>query len=364
MYFTGGLEDNEEPKEILQVDDVDYVVSDKFKTMLRDSFIDWGTFLEIYEDNITYTSMFDQIIKILNVKNDDLLKDVMLPLVKKIYELPAEAHLACLMKQFMVYEPISIAIQSLFMLLKNHYEYLIERFITGRNKYINDNDITAQTNDWDALLDKWYKFDDEFNLQSSSLILLMLNPPNHIDSGIHFDLPKNIKLKNGKVDNEASNLMDKLQSSITKFSYPGFCPKVPKERIAKLLQFPVMEFIKATKHFLPKEIFPNYQQLEKTISEIEKKLPPKPIIKNNIKKETPPSKLTKFLNDQHERKKIKGEDDAHIEKQKIKLVKWYMHHILEYRKKLLPYGKLYENYYIAVARNLTEITEAIKKEFL
>ena len=41
MYKIGGLEPSTEESKTLDVDGIKYVVSDKFKSMLRDSFIDW-----------------------------------------------------------------------------------------------------------------------------------------------------------------------------------------------------------------------------------------------------------------------------------------------------------------------------------
>ena len=136
MYKTGGLEPSDKKSTTLSINDINYVISDRFRSMLRDSLIDWGTFLEVYHDNISYTLLFDQMVKLLNIKENENLREFMIPLIKKIYHLPAEAHLACMLKQFMVHEPISLTIHSLFTTIKLHYEYIVELFINVRNKYI------------------------------------------------------------------------------------------------------------------------------------------------------------------------------------------------------------------------------------
>jgi hypothetical protein len=69
MYKTGGLETTPDTaSDILRVDDIDYVVSNKFKTLLRDSFVNWGTFLEIYKKSIPDSVLFEQVVKLLDVE--------------------------------------------------------------------------------------------------------------------------------------------------------------------------------------------------------------------------------------------------------------------------------------------------------
>ena len=60
MYATGGLEPSDTPDGTYQIDGVNYMLSEKFKSQLRNSIIDWGTFLEIYHNNI-YFNFFSSI---------------------------------------------------------------------------------------------------------------------------------------------------------------------------------------------------------------------------------------------------------------------------------------------------------------
>jgi hypothetical protein len=328
MYKTGGLEPSEDKPETLSIEGINYVVSDKFKTMLRDSFIDWGTFLEIYKANMNDSTMFDQIIKLLNVKDNENLRDTMLPLVKKIYQLPASAHMICMVKQFMIYEPVSMAAHALFTAIKKHFEEIVERYIAARNKYINLQDTKDKVNDINELVKYWSEMNISYNLDTSSVILLFINPPQGIKSELH------IKIKGIP---ESSM----LKRAIKHFHYPGFCPKVPHKRLAGLLTFPVNEFIKTIKKIDPEAKFPNYTLLEKRTKEILHTLGDKPEIPDDYKRQQPPKDIT----------------------EKIELIKWYVDEILNLRKSLLKYGREYEKYYANHAKILTDLTDIIKTEF-
>lgn len=330
MYKTGGLETTpDKPSDILRVDDVDYIVSDKFKTLLRDSFVDWGTFLDIYKKNISDSIMFEQVIKLLDVKETENLRDVMIPLVKKIYNLPAESHMSCMLKQFMLYEPVSIALHAVFTTIKLHYEYLIETFIKARNTYITTNKTKDKLNDLDTLMKFWADLNNQYDLDTSSLLLLFINPPKGLKNELHY-----------KLKGTHEKTMESLKSAMKKFRYPGFCPKVPQERLAKLLEFPVIEITKAIKALDPDAKFPNYEFLEKTIRDKLSNVVAKPVVKDTYERKTPPKDLGK-----------------------IDLVRWYVDEILSLRKSLLPYGKAYEEYYSNHAKILTEINDIIKAEF-
>lgn len=329
MYKTGGLEQDAEDVKTMSVDGITYVVSDKFRSMLRDSFIDWGTFLEVYNKNLDYVNMFDQITKLLNIKENENLRDFMIPLVKKIYHLPADAHMACMLKQFMIYEPVSISIHSLFTTIKQHFESLVEHFLNIRNLYIMNNQLGDKPNDYQKLLHRWHDMNSTYNLETSSIILLFLNPPSGLKSGLNFSVT-------GKED-----VINPLKIAVKKFKYEGFCHKVPHKRLISLLEFPVNDFIVAIKALNPSAVFPDYSFLEKSIMTALKSLPKKPVITDKIKREVPPKKL-----------------------ESLELAKWYVDAILDLRKNLLPDGKKYEDYFILHAEILKGINEMVKKEFL
>ena len=73
-----------------------------------------------------------------------------------------------------------------------------------------------------------------------------------------------------------------------------------------------------------------------------KNKPKKPLIKDDIKRKKLPNKN-------------KGE--------RIETIKWYMKEILLLRKKLLPLGSKFEDYYIKLSENINEINDFLKFEF-
>jgi hypothetical protein len=348
MYCTGGLEPCETDRnESLLVDGTDYIITDKFKTMLRDSLIDWGTFLEVYHDDMNNENIFKQVINLLYVKETKNLKGHMLPLVKKIYDLPANLHMNCMLTQFNIYEPISITIRQLFNTIKHHYEHIVERFIIIRNEFIINNKLHNKSNDWNTLISNWKKSNTKYKLCSSSPILLFLNPSNNMKSGIYYQI-------DGK-----EKIIESLKLNIEKFKYNGFCPKVPIKRLHDLLRFPINIFVNVIKDIRPDEKLPDYKGIETMITNILKEHPNKPIIKDDIKRNYPPSSLISEAKlDQ------KTSSSKVIKEARIKLMNYYVTQILDYRKQLLPYGQEYEEYYLQSAKLINNITEILKKKLI
>lgn len=333
MYCIGGLEDNDDEYPSYVLGGNEYLLADKFKTMLRDSLIDWGSFLEVYEDEMNSDVMFKQIIKLLNIKDNNNLNNMLVPILKKIYNLPAKSHMACLLKQFMLYEPVSISIQMLFSTLKNHYEYIVHLFIKSRNKFIDENKIANKTNTWEELLDKWNIDIEKNQIDTSSIILFMLNTPDNIKQRIYYETS----------DKEVDNVIKILIDKVKRFKYPGFCPKVPHERLEKLLKFPLYEFVNAIKILDPEIEFPDYKKLESEINSL---------LENKIDKpEIPDIKIEPI--DENKIEKIKNNE--------LEIAKLYVSEILEYRKKLLPIGQKYEQYYVDTAKLLDTINNTINK---
>lgn len=377
--MTGGLRDARDPKlEIVRIDDTNYVFNDKFKTMLRDNILDWSYFLEVYHDNIDNALLFDEIVKLLNVKdarNDDL-RASMLPLVKQIYDLPPEAHVICMMKQYEIYEPISIAIHNLFNILKHHFENIIRVFIDERNKFLTENKhFTGKLNpSLDALLEEWQSINTLHELDSSSVALLFLNWPKKLvnveqtaDNTVQFALKFNAKAKQIARNNTRNNTPDadqnadesadqntvlhaaeQLERAVSKFKYQGFCARVPRERLVALLTFPLNEFVLAINTMNPEIKFPNYKRIERLIED-------EIVIKSaSVKKPSAAINDVKIEREKFNKNIMQGSDtDA---------IKWHITKILEYRRDLLPIGKKYEEYYIAVARIVNSIANILQSE--
>jgi hypothetical protein len=373
MYATGGLEPTDEDgEEILEINNVNYVVNDKFKALLRNNIIDWGTFLEIYNNTYEYCDLVDQATKILDISNDknqnQNVKDNILPILEKLYDAPPEHQIMCMMKQYFTYAPMSYAILDCFNMFKNHFENIVELFIETRNKYIKKNKLDAKTNSWDKLIKYWDNKNAAYDLNTSSLILLFINPPAPLESKIKYDLNNKAYEANNKaydLNNKAyeanetnkayeanetnkannascSDLINKLKNDISNFYYPGFCPKVPHIRLNNLLTFPLDSFIDTIKAFDKNIKFPDYNKIKTLINNILKDISKKPEIKIDLLKKTPP-------------------ETSPETQDKTQLIKWYITEILENRKKLLTYGEAYENYYTQIAKKIIKITEEAKK---
>lgn len=330
MYKTGGLDNTDDDNKYLEADDVTYVFNDKFKIMLRDAMIDWGTFLEIYNNNLTYTQIFDQVIKLLNIKENENLREFMIPLLEKIYKLPASAHIASMLKQFTIYEPISVAIHGLFTTIKTHYEFIVELFIAERNKYILQHKLKDKLNNIANLKKYWNEIDVQYSLNSSSVILLFLNPPNGLKSKLNFNISDN------KIN------IEKLKDSIHKFHYLGYCPKVPRIRLKAILEFPLKEFIICIKSINPNVVLPNYSYVETETKKYLANMPISPIVDDTIVRKELPSNIT----------------------DNIGKAKWFVDEIFELRKGLVKYGALYEEFYYNQAKIFIQINDLFKRELL
>jgi hypothetical protein len=344
LYFTGGLEYTDDDEEqTVHVGGVEYLLTGRFKSMLRNAFIDWGTFLEIHGTNLDINSMFEEVVKLLNIEQDDTVKDSFLELVKVIYDLPIKAHMASMLKQFMLYEPVSAALHGVFTTIKHHFERVVEKYVQLRNQYIDAKDLSAKykPNKWCDLLAKMEKLDDEKELQSSSVVLFFLNAPKYKSVAPHLDtdLPES----------------EALVRAVAEFKYPGFCPKVPDKRLQGLLEFPLAEFITAIKKISEElgtsENFPDYEELENQISKKMEELPAKPADPEEVPRQELPAELQR-----------EGDVKELSSEKKIKIIKWYVDHILEMRKALIPLGEEYEKYYLKSASVMEDINNLLESK--
>ncbi len=327
-------------EEHFNVDGIDYLLTEKVKTMLRNSIIDWGTFLEVYGEDVEFTILYKQITRILDINESDNLAEILLPILKKLYKLPADAHMRCMIKQYQVYEPMAIAVKSLFTIMKEHFEHLVKTFIIERNNFIIKQGLRkAKTNDLDELLIKWKRYNVDYNLDSSSVILLFLNPNDGLKSHIHYSV-------NHKDDN-INKAIIKLKSAVDNFKYPGFCPKVSIERFILLMKFPINEFCEVISMFKGSKSITNYNKINELIANIIKDKPEKPHIKDTFTRDTPPNELLiSYKNDHSNPTK-----NVNV----CKLIKWYVSKILELRENLVDEGKKYELYYTVIAKNINDI---------
>jgi hypothetical protein len=319
MYHTGGLESSKHARHLV-INSVDYVTSDKFKMMLRDMFVDWGTFQEVYRGAMTTDLLFNQVVKMLDLK-DSKNKDKMLDVVRDIYQMSCSEHMMCIIKQFMLYEPMSAAIHSLFITIKQHFEELVDLYLQLRNAYIKTHMLSDQVTP-DNYSDHLSELNEKYGPNTSSVLLLYI---------MHPESPLVFTIK-GVASTRA------LATQLKKYKYAGFCPKVPHERITHLMSFPLNELCRAIMDIDPSVQLPDYPAIEKhliaELTPIEK-----PRIPEKYKRQIPEN-IT--LDDQ---------------------VKWYVDEILNLRKSLVPYGHRYEKYFVAQARQIISVNDYLKVKF-
>lgn len=325
-YKIGGLE-NDERNEVIDLNGVIYVISHKFVSMLRDTFIDWGTFLEVYDNGTNNELLVNQAVKLLNIGQIDKINENIIPLLDKIYKLPAESHMYAMIRQYMIYEPVTIIVYSIYIYFKHHYESLIKHYVTERNKYIEKHKTKDTPNDLVALSDYWRQLNLQYKLDTSSLLLTFINPPNNINPYLYLEI-------------EGVPASIKLIEAFSKFKYTGFCPRVPHVRLYDLLQFPLSSLINAIMA-IDKSYKPiDYQSMEKEIEKIISEMPMRPETHDKYERKDPPIKL-----------------------QKNELIKWYVEEILELRKSLISDGKLMEEYYNTQAKIFTRVLAVLKSTF-
>ncbi len=348
-YKIGGLEKTEEDKvrSSVKIDGIEYVVSDRFKASLRDTIIDWEEFKKFHEKTQNDERLFEHVLKLMNIpdikkiqeefSSPNLLKRETLSIVKKIYALPLENHLVCLSSQYFLREPLSHAIHFVFLMIKRHFEEIVELFADCRNRYLESKDVEPQ--DFEKLLQHWVDTNSQQSYDTSSVVLFFLNPPeNSINEYLQIEFEQKTV-----ATPQINQALKVLSDAILKFKYPGFCPKVPKERLDKLLEFPIKEFADAIQLLGCEQALPDYSRVEAQIEDIIKRNHiENPIFKEeNYERAVPPKELSG-----------------------IPLIKWYMDAILQLRKKIVPHAKKIEDYYTNQAKLFNEIGQFISRTMI
>ena len=339
----GGLEPANEESTVI-IDDVTYVFSEKFKAMLRDSCLDWASFINIYQDNLHYDGLFDEVTKVLNIKANEHLRGLLIPLVKTIYNLPKAAHLACMMRQFMVFDIVTIALHSVFDIIKLHFEQIVKLFVVTRAEKWPD----LLANNWEELLAQWTELDDVNDYNSSSVILLFLNPPApEVAHTLHIDFPGPPEAVKG------------LRTALAAFQYKGFCRLVPHKRLWWLLQFPLREFTTAIRVMDPSVSLPDYATAEGKVKAILDDAPVKMKVSNDEPRKVPPASMLNAAA-QSTVESITTESS----KAKMQLIMWYVNAIFDLRKAIYTDGRQLECYYESTAIMLSQIATLLRQELV
>jgi len=346
--------------EIIKIGGIERHVGNKLEFMISNNIIQWEQILIAHEKYKKDNIFFDEVIRILGFKENQNLLELILPMSKKIYNLPDKFHIISMIKQYFIYEPLSLVIHNIFMIFKNHYEQIFNDFITARNKYIVENKLDNNRNkiiDLNFLLDYWGDINIQNNIDTSSLILYFINTTENIDNNLDItiiDADKNIV-----------SLIKILQNKLKKFNYPGFCPKVPYTRLKKLLIFPLETFVKVIK-LLDKEYKTiDYKLIENKIKKILDNfhlVNPLLEYKNIYKREKNPiNKIYKLIEKEEKfKKRKKNEHEQNDHKIMIETIKWYVDKTLQLRKQILPEAKKLEKYYNELAKLFEEVYNVLK----
>ncbi len=299
----------------------------KLEMMIQDNLSDWSTFLRIYGENVSNDDLLDQICKLFLIKKETKLN--INSHLKSLYEADDKTHMVLMNKQFMLQEPVSTVLFDIYTLFKFIFELLIEKFVKTRNEYLDRNNIKGvKRNDWSKLLEMWVEQYKLYDLSSSSIILLFLNPPLG-KSGIHYKIP-------GKED-----IVEKLRDAIYKYHYPGFCTKVPHQRLTQLVcEFPWELIMVCIKQMDDSASLPDIGLAIDIICKGLEDLSP---LKWSIDEKSIPREINPY-----------PENDS-------RSTKWYVESILNLRQKLKKNTKVIENYHIETAKKLTEVYNEVYK---
>jgi hypothetical protein len=336
-YFIGGIDADDENLRSLFIGGVERIVGNDFRTHVRDSLIDWGTFLEIYKGVINKELLYNQASQLLYLGRLENYQTKLLPLLRHIYKMPEKAHLAAMTKQFMLEDNLATVVQELFALIKKLFENSITTFIHARNRFIQLNNIDAEKNNIDELYSGWEQANLDYRINSSSHILFFISNPQLIKvdhQEIDLSQDDSIPVFHISAGDEGKELEEKIR----KFEYKGFCPKKARKRLLALLEFPIEEVISLTKKFDPEAEVYDFEKYEKEIGQV---------LRNK-------GKIWPEIEEKFEREK----EPENLEE--LQAIKWNIQKIMELRKKLIPYGQMIENHHLELADNLSKVVQILK----
>lgn len=208
----------------------------KYQTSVRNQISNWRTFVSVYCKDAKLTEQYHSVVvrvvsDMLNI-NPPLGESVGVAALCQMFAKILAGRLDTgLDITYTVYEPMSLAVRSVFMIWKNHIETLLVKY----------NKTLPKPNDLSEMIPVWKQLDEKYEIHSSSiLILFALNPdsPHAVVSSSHVKkwTPEAPKFVWG-TDKKSAALVKALES----FRYLGFCPRRPIFRLRELMKFPIRE---------------------------------------------------------------------------------------------------------------------------
>ena len=185
-------------------------VGNKAELAIRNRAIEWKNFSEYLEKQSDKDAALREfVMRFFNIVTPQ--QDVT-EMLDKYYKTDFVVIVKNLRKMFFLHEPLAWALRELFFKFTRYYETILRK-------------IVEKNGSWTALIEKWASH----------------NP----------DDTSSFPLWNLTYDKEYQTILSKhpgmtewLANLNKTWTYKGFCPKVPHERIQSLMAFPIMQLLK------------------------------------------------------------------------------------------------------------------------
>ncbi len=339
------------------------VFGDRTLMSIREKISNWRTFIDVYwKKNGTLdkksTLSFYQVLKdIFHVPIPEDQTEV-LQLIEGIFSMTNPQILNGIGKSHHLNEPIIISFRVNFMIWRDHLEELLMRYAEARNKYIKKHKFKDQKNDMTALLENWKKYDEKYEIQSSSRLLLFSNlpaSPSKIPSIAHKysgEVKWNPNIKKFHWGCGNKKVIVQLEAALKDFIYMGFCQRKPVYRYGKLLEFPIKELLLAIKFLGGESPKADYCEMLSNIKKV--------LISPKFGKTPPKLKLNKIPHASQLRKKYKMKSKTAHDNNNLE-IRWHVDQYIELCKTTKYYFAEREKYYLDVTRTVNNIGFVVKK---
>ena len=331
------------------------VYGDRTVMSIREKISNWRTFVDVYWkengtlDKNSLSSLKDVLFSIFCVKFECEQSEI-IQILEGIFSLSNDEMMHGIGKSYHLNEPIVLSFRVNFMIWRDHLEELVMRFNEARTKYIKKNKGKEKINDIPTLLENWRKYDEKYDINSSSKLLLFSNLPSSPS-----DLPhiKHSKLKwsthmekfHWSVGKKTQNLEEKL----LEFCYHGFCPLEPLTRFNKLLKFPIAALLEATRALGGEPPKADYCDMLKSLKSA--------MVTPKFREKIPNLNVKKIP---QLKKKYKMKSKTSFDNNNL-VIRWYIDQYIELCKQTKPYFIAKEKYYLEITNILNTVGFVVKK---
>ncbi len=288
-------------------------------------------------DKIEYNKLIKDINNIFKLTNHIMFSDEKFEMdpslseIRQLYYFSDAEHITKLIKDFHLYSPLAQAIRELFFEIKSIYEKTFNYLIQLRNSKYPKNTV-----DINAFMKEWNIYDTKISNNSSSILLCYFNNSDEFYND----------MKVYKTDNPAYfNAWNHFIRISKQYKYLGFCPKVPCERLRRLIEFPYEELVEVIQtiepEYKPIDLKPFYRKLK--IVQFNKA----PNMSKKNQRKDPPN-FNKTVNGD------KWLINSYY-------AKWFTNEILNFYESIRSKLQNWEQYYVDCALETVGITKTLKK---